>query len=135
MICIGADHAYGDLQGALRALRGIVRPGGRLLLGTEFWKRTPTVTEAASIGMEPNSLHDLASLVDLAIATGFRPLSIQTASRGEWEQFESGFALTVTDHDQPLCVARKWHDVSSAVDRPRSARYPAIISARGMIRT
>jgi SAM-dependent methyltransferase len=91
VICIGADHAYGVQHDALRALYDIVRPGGRLLLGTEFWEQSPSSAEAASLGMEPNALHDLAGLVDLAIGAGFRPLSIQTASRDEWEQFESGY--------------------------------------------
>ncbi|MEQ7009466.1 class I SAM-dependent methyltransferase [Actinopolymorpha sp. B17G11] len=74
VICIGADHAYGDQQDAIRALYRIVRPGGRLLLGTGVWERPPTPAEAASIGMEPDSLRDLAGLVDLTIGTGFRPL-------------------------------------------------------------
>ena len=91
VICVGSDHAYGDQGAALRALHDLVRPGGRLLLGTGFWERPPTPEEAASIGMEPGELTDLAGLVDLAVGTGLRPLWIQTANRDEWERFESGF--------------------------------------------
>jgi SAM-dependent methyltransferase len=76
---------------ALRELHDLVRPGGRLLLGTGFWEGTPTTEEAAGIGMKPGELTDLAGLVDLAVGTGFRPLWIQTAKRDEWERFESGF--------------------------------------------
>ncbi len=91
VLCIGADHAYGGQREALVALCDIVRPGGSLLLGTGFWERPPTAAEAASVGMEPTSLPDLAGLVDLAIDAGFRPLQIQTANRDEWEEFESGY--------------------------------------------
>jgi hypothetical protein len=34
----------------------------------------------------------LADLVEVAVAEGFRPLRIETATRGEWEEFESGYA-------------------------------------------
>jgi hypothetical protein len=34
----------------------------------------------------------IADLVDVAVAAGFRPLRIETATRGEWEEFESGYA-------------------------------------------
>jgi hypothetical protein len=41
--------------------------------------------------MTRDSLPDLAGLVDLAIAAGFRPLFVETANRDEWERFESGY--------------------------------------------
>ncbi|HKE67604.1 MAG TPA: class I SAM-dependent methyltransferase [Nocardioidaceae bacterium] len=91
VICVGSDHAYGSQPDALTALHALVHPGGVALVGTGFWERQPTPDEAAAIGMTPDELLDLAGLVDLAIATGFRPLAIQTAGRDEWERFESGF--------------------------------------------
>jgi SAM-dependent methyltransferase len=91
VICIGSDHAWGTQADALAALRELVLPGGRLLFGSGFWERRPSVDEAAALGMTPGSLPDLAGLVDLAIEAGFRPLATQTATRDEWEQFESGY--------------------------------------------
>ena len=35
---------------------------------------------------------DLATLAERTVAAGFGPLRIQTATRGEWEEFESGYA-------------------------------------------
>jgi hypothetical protein len=35
---------------------------------------------------------DIAGLIDLAIEAGFRPLRIESVTRGEWEDFESGIA-------------------------------------------
>ena len=91
VICIGADHAFGTQLDALEALWGLVNPGGRVLFGSGFWERTPSASEAASVGMTPKSLSDLGSLVDMAVALGFRPLFTQTANRDEWESFESGY--------------------------------------------
>jgi SAM-dependent methyltransferase len=90
-ICVGADHAYGSQAEALAVLHDLVRQGGQLLFGSGFWEREPSREQAAAVGLEPGSLADLAGLVDLAVAAGFRPLFIQTASRDEWERFESGF--------------------------------------------
>ena len=91
VICIGADHVFGDQGAALVALHDLVRPGGLVLFGSGFWHREPSIEEAAAVGMTPGSLPDLAGLVDLAIERGLRPLRIQSANRDEWEQFESGF--------------------------------------------
>jgi len=91
VVCVGADHAYGGQKEALNALHAMVRPAGQLLFGSGFWERAPSPDQAASVGLDPDSLPALDGLVDLAVAAGFRPLSIQTASRDEWEQFESNF--------------------------------------------
>jgi SAM-dependent methyltransferase len=91
VVCLGADHAYGSQPDALRALHGLVRPGGQLLFGSGFWEQPPAPEQAAACGLEPDSLGDLAGLVDLALAAGFRPLYVQTANRDEWERFESGY--------------------------------------------
>lgn len=48
-------------------------------------------------GISADDCTDLAGLVDQAVAAGFRPLRIETASRAEWEEFESGLAADVED--------------------------------------
>jgi cyclopropane fatty-acyl-phospholipid synthase-like methyltransferase len=40
VISVGAYQAFGDIPAALRALRGLVNPGGRLLFAAEFWQRS-----------------------------------------------------------------------------------------------
>ncbi|HEY1366164.1 MAG TPA: class I SAM-dependent methyltransferase [Gaiellaceae bacterium] len=91
VICVGSDHAYGSQSDALSALHLLVAPGGQLLFGGGFWELTPTTDHAAAVGLTPDALPDLAGLVDLAVASGFRPLFVQTANRDEWERFESGY--------------------------------------------
>jgi hypothetical protein len=61
------------------------------VFGTGFWEQPANDEQAAAVGMTPASIGGLADLVDLAIASGFRPLRIETANRDEWQEFESGF--------------------------------------------
>jgi cyclopropane fatty-acyl-phospholipid synthase-like methyltransferase len=94
VISCGAYQAFGTIPEALKALRGLVKPAGLLLFGAEIWDRTPTDEQLANMwpGMTADDCLYLPDLVDAATAEGFRPLHIQTATRGEWEEFESGYA-------------------------------------------
>lgn len=94
VICSGADQAFGTIREALAALRPLVNPGGLLLFGAGIWDRTPSDQQLANMwqGMTLDEFPYLPDLVDIAVAEGFRPLRIETATRGEWEEFESGYA-------------------------------------------
>jgi cyclopropane fatty-acyl-phospholipid synthase-like methyltransferase len=94
VISCGAYQAFGTVHEALRALRSLVKPGGVLLFGAEIWDRTPTDVQLANMwpGITVDDCLYLPDLVDAATAEGFRPLRIQTATRGEWEEFDSGLA-------------------------------------------
>jgi len=95
VLSIGAWHALGAaIPEALNMLRPLVNPGGRLLLAAEFWERPPTDDELSRMwpGVSRDDFTDIAGLTDQAIALGFRPLRIESVTRGEWEDFESGIA-------------------------------------------
>jgi SAM-dependent methyltransferase len=99
VLSLGAYQAFGSIPEALEALRGRVRPGGRLLFGAEVWERTPTGSELASMwpGMTVGDCLYLPDLVDAALAAGFRPLRVESATRAEWEEFESGYGAGVEE--------------------------------------
>ena len=122
VISLGAYQAFGAVPDALRALHELVNPGGRLLFGAEFWERPPTPERLADMwpGITADDCTDLAGLADAAAAGGFRPLRIETATRGEWEEFESGLAA----EREEWLLANPGHAEAAAVrdqlDRQRS---------------
>lgn len=105
VLCLGASHALSDAlppetaAAALRALRRLVTPGGRVVLGEGFWQRLPTPGELSAMWPDTSTteFHDLAGLVDSAVDAGFRPAWIESASQDEWEQFESGYQADVEE--------------------------------------
>ncbi|MBB5868252.1 SAM-dependent methyltransferase [Allocatelliglobosispora scoriae] len=122
VISVGAYHALGSITEALRELRALLHPGGRLLFAAEFWEQPPTAARLALMwpGMTADDCTDLAGLVDAAIAAGFRPLRIETATRGEWEEFESGLAADreewlIGNPDHPEAA-----EIRAALDSQRS---------------
>nr|WP_078947764.1 class I SAM-dependent methyltransferase [Streptomyces griseus] len=117
VLCLGASHALsaseppGHTAEALRELRRLVADGGRVLLGECFWEREPSAAELSRMWPEAKvtDQYDLAALVDLAVASGFRPEWIETAGLDEWEAFESAYQADVevwlAEHgDHPLAA-------------------------------
>jgi SAM-dependent methyltransferase len=94
VISVGAYQAFGSVADALGALHDLVNPGGRLLFGAEFWERPPTPERLANMwpGITADDCTDLAGLADAAVTAGFGPLRVETATRDEWDEFESGLA-------------------------------------------
>jgi len=117
VLCLGASHALSQAKppqhtaDALLALRRLVNPGGRVLLGEGFWERPPTAADIMAMwpGITSDDHYDLAGLVDLAVSAGFRPEWIETASLEEWDDFESGYMADVEEwlaghQDHPLAA-------------------------------
>ena len=86
---IGAEHVFGDLDQALVELHKLVQPGGRLLLGTQFWEQPPSADLVKTIGELPT----LVELMDAATSIGWRPLGLRVASLDDWDHFESRFLM------------------------------------------
>ncbi|MGO1972676.1 MAG: SAM-dependent methyltransferase [Propionibacteriaceae bacterium] len=92
VINIGAFHAFGTTAEALRILHDRVEQGGVVIFGAEYWEHPPTDEELDGMweGTTAGDCTDLAGLVDQSVRAGFRLLRVETATRGEWEEFESG---------------------------------------------
>lgn len=91
LLCIGANHPWGGIPEALAALRSLLRPGGRLVFGAEFWAVPPTPEALRALDITADAYGSLADLVATAVGTGFRPLAVVEASPPEWDSFESGY--------------------------------------------
>ncbi|MBV9446842.1 MAG: methyltransferase [Streptosporangiaceae bacterium] len=118
VLCVGASQALSGAEpprhiaAALKVLRNLVTPGGRVLFGDGFWERPPAPAELAAMwpGTSAAEFTDLAGLVDLAVDAGFRPEWIETASPEEWDDFESGYQADIQEwlatHDDPAVRAK-----------------------------
>ena len=112
-ISIGSSHAWGGTRQTLEAMRARLAPGGRLLLGDGFWESAPNARALEVFGEE--GLGSLDELVDLAMACGYRLLNLATATRDEWDSFESRW-----------CAAReRW--LLENPDHPEAAGVRAIV--------
>ncbi|MGA4842341.1 SAM-dependent methyltransferase [Streptomyces sp. G45] len=139
VLCLGSAQALRPAGAepphtaeALRALRRLVRPGGRVVLGEGFWERTPTAAELAAMwpGARADEHLGLADLVDAAVAAGFRPLWVETASDEEWQEFESAY---LADTEEWL-AANAGHPEAEAVrERADGHRSAWLRGYRGVL--
>lgn len=88
VICIGVSHAFGGLDGALDAVRGHLRPGGRALLGDGIWELPPSAAAQQALGARPGDLPTLAQLVATFTRHGFEPGYAHVSSAQEWDDYE-----------------------------------------------
>lgn len=105
VICIGASQIWGppveagqplDYAAALRALRGLVRPGGRLVYGEAVWSAPPHPAATAPLSGRDDQFVTLEALVELTGRAGFEVVHADPAGLDEWDTFEAGFRARFT---------------------------------------
>jgi SAM-dependent methyltransferase len=89
VLCIAASHALGGFPDALDALRELVRPGGEVLLGEGYWRRSPSAEYLDALGgASADELPDYSGLMNAAEESGLRPLHSSVASEADWDRYE-----------------------------------------------
>lgn len=87
-LCVGASHAFGGTEPALKALTQVTAPGGRLLFGDGYWASPPSPAATAIFG---ETIPSLPQLLEACRAAGWRVIHMSTADQREWDDFESTF--------------------------------------------
>lgn len=131
LICIGASQIWGppvennqplDYGSALTAVRAKVSRGARVVYGEGIWSHPPTPEAVEPLSGRLDELVSLPELVDLAVAQGFMPVSVQEASIDEWDEFESGlgarYARWLSEHGPDHADAA---EVRARAERQRAA--------------
>ncbi|WP_161958532.1 class I SAM-dependent methyltransferase [Ornithinimicrobium cavernae] len=92
LISIGAFQALGTIEEALARLAELLRTGGRLLFGSEYWQARPTPEELALMwdGARVEDCLDLPGLIGRVQAAGWRVLDLHDSTRTEFDAFEVG---------------------------------------------
>ncbi|GAA3813121.1 class I SAM-dependent methyltransferase [Amycolatopsis tucumanensis] len=84
VFCVGATHAFGGLLPALAAVRKVLAPGGRVVVGEGYWEREPSAAAVEALG----DLADLPTTVDTITADGWVPLYGHLSTRHELDDYE-----------------------------------------------
>ncbi|MFF3867320.1 SAM-dependent methyltransferase [Micromonospora sp. NPDC001898] len=85
VVNVGASQIWGGAAHALAALHRLTVPGGKLLFADGFYQASPGDQVRETFG----DLPDLATLAQLAVDAGFRPLHVSVSTLAEWDDFES----------------------------------------------
>ena len=88
VLCIGASHAFGGLDGTLRAVRDRLQPGGRVILGDTIWEQPPSEAAQEALEATADDFPDLAGLVDRVRRHGFEVLDGHVSTLEEWDDYE-----------------------------------------------
>ena len=116
VICIGASQIWGppvedaqplDYAAALRALRALVLPGGRLVYGEAIWSAAPHPAATAPLAGRDDEYLTEHALREQISDAGFEVVNHAQASVQEWDVFEAGYRdrftrwLEAHDADHP----------------------------------
>jgi cyclopropane fatty-acyl-phospholipid synthase-like methyltransferase len=112
-LCVGASHAFGGTEPALKALTQVTAPAGRLLFGDGYWASTPS---PAAITIFGEAVPSLPQLLEACRAAGWRVIHMSAADQREWDDFESTFRagrqewLLAHSDDPRAAEVRDWLD-------------------------
>jgi SAM-dependent methyltransferase len=112
--CVGASHAIGRWDHALRVLADLARPLGWALVGEGFWRRRPSAGYLDALGASEDELPDWDGLEAGAIDAGWALVHHEISSDADWADYEetllaNGERAYAADPDPDL---RAWVDAA-----------------------
>jgi len=103
-ICIGSTHAYGvgkmAFPNALKELKKMVKPGGKILIGEGYWKQTPDPEYLKRIGDPVGIYHTHHEIIQFAESQGLSTLYALVSNEDEWDQFEWSHQMNIVKESQ-----------------------------------
>jgi SAM-dependent methyltransferase len=88
VICVGASHAFGGLEGTLSAVRAHLRSGGQAVVGDTIWEQRPTRAAQEALQAAPDDFPNLAGLVECAHEHQFEIGYGHVSTLEEWDDYE-----------------------------------------------
>ncbi len=82
-LCLGATFVWDDLAGTMSALVPAVRPGGHIVVGEPYWRRSPPV------GTDPMGYVSLAETGSRVERHGVTLIGMIGSSLDDWDRYES----------------------------------------------
>jgi SAM-dependent methyltransferase len=88
-MCIGATWIYGGYRNTVRALSGMTRPSGLVMVGEPFWRTNPPQEYLQSEGYSADSFDTHHGNVTTGESEGLRPVCALVSSQEDWDRSES----------------------------------------------
>ncbi len=130
VIASGVSHAWGGTKQMLAALKRSVRPGGEVLIGDGIWRRPPTDAALQALDATADDFFSLASIVDAALASGYRVLAVAEANDDEWDDFESRWCA---GYERWLLANADHPEAPAARERVDDHRTRWLLGYRGVL--
>ncbi|MDY0065637.1 MAG: methyltransferase domain-containing protein [Steroidobacteraceae bacterium] len=95
--CVGATWIGGGVLGAIELLARSLRPGGIILIGEPYWRRSPPTEEVVK-GCLANSISDFLVLPELIASFsrhGYDVVEMVLANQDDWDRYEAAKWLTM----------------------------------------
>ncbi len=87
--CLGASWTFDGHAGTLRALSGFVRPGGLVLVGEPFWRRSPGQAYLASSGLRADQFGTNVENVEAGKRAGLTPVYAMPRPVEDFDRYEA----------------------------------------------
>jgi SAM-dependent methyltransferase len=87
-VCLGASWIWDGHRGTLRALAGIARPGGLVLVGEPYWRREPDPEYLVAHDLEREAFSTLVGNVEIGREEGLALLYAQPSVDADWDRYE-----------------------------------------------
>jgi SAM-dependent methyltransferase len=87
--CLGASWTFGGHVPTLRALAGLVRPGGQVLVGEPFWRHDPEPAYLEWSGMRRDVFGTHADNLQAGVSIGLAPLYALASSEDDFDRYEA----------------------------------------------
>ena len=88
-MCIGATWIYGGYRNTIRALAGMTKPSGFVMVGEPFWRKTPPQEYLKSQELSADSFYTHHGNVATGESEGLRTVYTLVSSEEDWDRYES----------------------------------------------
>lgn len=120
-LCVGSTHALGSFTETIHSLRGLVRPGGWVVIGEGYWRREPDDAYLAALGASRDDYTTHEGNVAKINASGLSVVWQTAATVADWAEYEWRYLWNVErfandnpgdpDREAMLARARGWHEI------------------------
>lgn len=86
--CLGASWIWGGLRGTLGALRRWTKPGGLVIAGEPFWRRTPSPEYLKALQLSESMFTSHFGNVAIGTELGLRLMHAIVSSHDDWDRYE-----------------------------------------------